>query len=1616
MPLLFSIISPVVSATSGISFNVNDYTFIFDQQNLIKAMDCFNQTAYFCVIKTLYENRVLTVEEISLSNMTLVAAGSETYSKYVKCASPSETSTQQIWCSRVHQNAALTQSDTAGSKCHALGVISNGTVLFQFNLIFHINDNVVDSSVQEVNTSRFEVSSCTQNSITSFTYHDSSTSVYTAAYTSSVPLTDSTMQTSSLSSYFSLITATLSGDFVHHTSNNSETTDFMSSLETFSHLSTMPMDASTASRSPQIASTSILVDLFSDTTNYIENFVTSMTRQIVNSSLIDVLALTSTFNFVNDMTKSVALSENSHVKYTFNDALTIEKSSTVPVNFTSVNEFISVTPSTSPVSFTGASEHISLTPSTLPVSFTTANEFISATPSTSPVNLTAANEYISLTTSTLHVSFTTANEHISLTTSTLHVSFTTAKESIILTPLTVPVSFTTEIESFSPATSAVPVSFTAETEPISLTISTVTDSFTTAIKPINLATSTVTDSFTTAIKHINLATSTVTDSFTTAIKHINLATSTVTDSFTTAIKPINLATSTVTDSFTTAIKPINLATSTVTDSFTTAIKHINLATSTDSFTTAIKPINLATSTVTDIFTTAIKPINLATSTVTDFFTTAIKPINLATSTVTDIFTTAIKPINLATSTVTDIFTTAIKPINLATSTLTDSFTTAIKPINLATSTVTDIFTTAIKPINLATSTVTDIFTTAIKPINLATSTVTDIFTTAIKPINLATSTVTDSFITTKFITFSSLSSSVLSINSQTDVPTIAYEMNFTDFVTKSSFNITAEFSTRTKFSGIVEPTSSSIFTNSQDIESKHLTSSMDVAAELSHIRETSVNVDLDSIDSLSPANLAPTVYTQNTESASFNTSVIRVTAATTLAMEFMNTNLAVSAVPAASSLRNTETTSSNNLAIEVSTDFNTSVHLAMTNSEEILRGFSTTSVDMLHTVQTKLEDLLPTTLVRSVGILHSTHISSTEIPIIAPTMSIDILLKTSFTIADSLLVPSITVLDVLHTTERNVEDISTGSIKTLYILPTPSATSNNILPTASTSLVDILLTASVSPTDVPSMASSVPLDMLSTGSATTMDVSSASSDSSRDVFHATQTNLEDTLHSGLAQTSSIFLTFQATSEEILPSLKTRLADVLSSENTLKGASEMSIDIVLTSFNTTDDVILEPSTISATPTLVYLSYLDITTTSDIQTLLTASINVAPTVSSLTLDLLLQISTTSEHFFQLSSGSQEDVVSFDSTTLTPSSSTTYIPVDSADIDSSFLTDVSFIKDLTSVEHTTLSFYVFHSTSSSELVSTASITSNEYQATFSTINATSKSINTTSIAMLYPTTFLEPSQTTSTYYIKSTLVKETPELIRTTQQLSTYTFYDGTGPITSLSTNTFSTMLSEVTVAINLIPSSTTFIAHVHLDATVLSEVQSEQILTVSGASKSQSSQLTSYLSLTLDKSSTAALNTAAETMAKSLEPFYTYLENSSQSYARKSSIIYDSLALFSNSQPIVPPSRSTSMTYELPLSGSSFFESSARSVSISTSTDTVSTVSSTTGTTSNTTKVISDIPSYINTSEKNRIIGITFGVLGFAAVLIVLVFVVKKIRSVNRESRFRSEFDRASHYSC
>ncbi|XP_055860161.1 serine-rich adhesin for platelets-like [Biomphalaria glabrata] len=1393
MLILISSISPVVSDTSGISFNVNGYTFIFDQQNLIKAMDCFNQTAYFCVIKTLYENnKVLTAEEISLSNMTLVAAGSETYSKYVKCASPSETSTQQIWCSRVHQNAALTQSDTAGSKCHALGVISNGTVLFQFNLIFHINDNVVHSSVQEVNTSRFEVSSCTQNSITSFIYHDSSTSVYTAAYTSSVPLTDRALQTSALSSYFSLITATLSGDFVHHTSNNSETTDLMSSLETFSHLSTMPMDARTASRSPQIASISILVDLFSDASNYIESFVTSLTREIVNASLIDVLALTSTFNFVDDFTKSVALYETSHVNYTFNDALTIEKSSTVPVNFTSVNEFISVTPSTSPVSFTGASEHISLTPSTLPVSFTSANEFISATPSTS------------------YVSFTAASEHISLFSSTLPVSFTTANEPISLTPLTVPVIFTTEIESFSPTTSAVPVSFTAATE------------------------------------------------------HISLTTSTVTDSFLTAIKPISLATSTVTDSFTTAIKPINLTTSTVTDSFTTAIK----------------------------------------------------------------------------------------------------------------------------------------------------------------PINLTTSTVTDSYITITFITFSSLSSSVLSIISQTGVPTVAYEMNFTDFetlLTKSSFNITAEFSTRSESSGIVEPTSSSVFTNSQDNESKHLTSSMDVAAELSHIRETSINVDLDSIDSLSPTNLAPTVYTQNTESASFNTSVIRVTAATTLAMEFMNTNLAVSDVPAAS-LRNTETTSSNNLAIDVPTDFNTSpnsVHLAMSKSEWILRGYSTTSVDMLYTVQTELEDLLPTTFVSSFGILHSTHISSTEIPTIAPTMSVDILLKTSFTITDALLVPSSTLLDLLHTTQRNVEDISTGSIKTLYILPTPSATSKDILPTAPTSLVDILLTASVSSTDVPSMASSVPLDMFSTGSATTMDVTSASSDSSRDALHATQTNLEDALHSGLAQTSSIFLTSHATSEEILPSLKTSLADVLSSENTLKGASEMSVDIVLTSFNTTDGVILEPSTISATFTLVYLSYLDITTTSDIQTLLTASINVAPTVSSLTEDLLLQISTTSEHFFQLSSGSQEDVVSFDSTTLTPSRSTTNMPVDSADIDSSFLTDVSFINDLTSlhvVENTTLSFYVLHSTSSSELVSTAFITSDEYQATFSTIDARSKSINTTSIAMLYPTTFLEPSQTTSTYYIKSTLVKETPELIRTTHQLSTYTFYDGTGRITPLSTNTFSTMLSEVTDAINLIPSSTTFIAYVLLDATVFSEVQSEQILTVSGASKSQSSQLTSYLSLTLYKSSTVALNTAAETIAKSLEPFYTYLENSSQSYARKSSIIYDSLALFSNLHPIVSPSRSTSMTYELPLSGSSFFESSARSVSISTSTDTVSTVSSTPDTTSNTTKVISYISSYINTSEKNRIIGITFGVLGFAAVLIVLVFVVKKIRSVNRESRFRSEFDRASHYSC
>uniref|UniRef100_A0A2C9KSK2 SEA domain-containing protein n=2 Tax=Biomphalaria glabrata TaxID=6526 RepID=A0A2C9KSK2_BIOGL len=1394
MLILISIISPVVSATSGISFNVNDYTFIFDQQNLINAMDCFNQTAYFCVIKTLNENnKVLTAEEITLSNMTLVAAGSETYSKYVKCAAPSETSTQQIWCSRVHQNAPLAQSDTAGSKCHALGVFSNGTVVFQLNLIFYMNDYAVDSSVQEVNTSRFEVSPCTQNSITSFTYHDSSTSVYTAAYTSSVPLTDRALQTSALSSYFSLITATLSGDFVHYTSNNSETSDLMSSLETFSHLSTMPMDARTASRSPQIASTSILVDLFSDTTNYIETFVTSMTRQIVNASRIDVLALTSTFNFVDDLTKSVALSETSHVNYTFNDALTIEKSSTVPVNFTSVNEFISVTPSTSPVSFTGASEHISLTPLTLPVSFTSANEFISATPSTSFVSFTAASEHISLTPSTLPVSFTSASEHISLFSSTLPVSFTTANEPISLTLLTVPVSFTTEIESFSPTTSAVPVSFTAATEPISLTTSTVTDSFTTAIKPISLTTSTVTDSFTTAIK----------------------------------------------------------------------------------------------------------------------------------------------------------------------------------------------------------------------------------------PINLTTSTVTDSFITIKFITFSSLSSSVLSIISQTGVPTIAYEMNFTDFetlLTKSSFNITAEFSTRSESSGIVEPTSSSVFTNSQDNESKHLTSSIDVAAELSHIRETSINVDLDSIDSLSPTNLAPTVYTQNTESASFNTSVIRVTAATTLAMEFMNTNLVVSAVLAASSLRNTETTSSNNLAIDVPTDFNSSpnsVHLAMTNSEWILRGYSTTSVDMLYTVQTELEDLLPITFVSSLGILHSTHISSKEIPTIAPTMSVDILLKTSFTITDALLVPSSTLLDLLHTTQRNLEDISTGSIKTLYILPTPSATSKDILPTAPTSLVDILLTASVSPTDVPSMASSVPLDMLSTGSATTMDVTSASSDSSRDALHATQTNLEDTLHSGLAQTSSIFLTSQATSEEILPSLKTSLSDVLSSENTLKGASEMSIDIVLTSFNTTDGVILEPSTISATPTLVYLSYLDITTTSDIQTLLTASISVASTDSSLTVDLLLQISTTSEHFFQLSSESQEDVVSFDSTTLTPSSSTTNIPVDSADIDSSFLTDVSFIKDLTSlhVEHTTLSFYVFHSTSSSELVSTAFITSDEYQATFSTIDARSKSINATSIAMLYPTTFLEPSQTTSTYYIKSTLVKETPELIRTTQQLSTYTFYDGTGSITSLSTNTFSTMLSEFTDAINLIPKSTTFITHVHLDTTVFSEVQSEQILTVSIASKSQSSQLSSYLSLTLDKSSTVALNTAAETMAKSLEPFYTYLENSSQSYARKSSIIYDSLALFSNSQPIVSPSRSTSMTYELPLSGASFFEFSTWSVSISTSTDTVSTVSSTTGTTSNTTKVISDISSYINTSsETNRIIGITFGVLGFAAVLIVLVFVVKKIRSVNRESRFMSEFDKASHYSC
>ncbi|KAI8767705.1 serine-rich adhesin for platelets isoform X1 [Biomphalaria glabrata] len=1482
MLILISIISPVVSATSGISFNVNDYTFIFGQQNLIKAMDCFNQTAYFCVIKTLYENnKVLTAEEISLSNMTLVAAGSETYSKYVKCASPSETSTQQIWCSRVHQNAALTQSDTAGSKCHALGVISNGTVLFQFNLIFHINDNVVDSSVQEVNTSRFEVSSCTQNSITSFIYHDSSTSVYTAAYTSSVPLTDRALQTSALSSYFSLITATLSGDFVHHTSNNSETTDLMSSLETFSHLSTMPMDARTASRSPQIASISILVDLFSDASNYIESFVTSLTREIVNASLIDVLALTSTFKFVDDFTKSVALYETSHVNYTFNDALTVEKSSTVPVDFTSVNEFISVTPSTSPVSFTGASEHISLTPSTLPLSFISANEFISATPSTSPVSFTAASEHISLTTSALPVSFTSESEHISLTTSAL------------------PVSFTSESEHISLTTSVLPVSFTSESEHISLTNSTLPVSFTTAKEPISLTPLTVPVSFTTEIESFSPATSAVPVSFTAGTEPISLTISTQTDSFTTAIKPINLATSTVTDSFTTAIKPINLATSTVTDSFTTAIK----------------------------------------------------------------------------------------------------------------------------PINLATSTVTDSFTTAIKPINLATSTVTDIFTTAIKPINLATSTVTDSFITTKFITFSSLSSSVLSINSQTDVPTIAYEMNFTDFVTKSSFNSSAEFSTRTKFSGMVEPISSSVSTNSQDIESKHLTSSMDVAAELSHIRETSVNVDLDSIDSLSPANLAPTVYTQNTESASFNTSVIRVTAATTLAMEFMNTNLAVSAVPAASSLRNTETTSSNNLAIDVPTDFNTSpnsVHLAMTNSEWILRGYSTTSVDMLYTVQTELEDLLPTTFVSSLGILHSTHISSTEIPTIAPTMSVDILLKTSFTITDALLVPSSTLLDLLHTTQRNVEDISTGSIKTLYILPTPSATSKDILPTAPTSLVDILLTASVSPTDVPSMASSVPLDMLSTGSATTMDVTSASSDSSRDALHATQTNLEDTLHSCLAQTSSIFLTFQATSEEILPSLKTSLADVLSSENTLKGASEMSIDIVLTSFSTTDGVVLEPSTISATPTLVYLSYLDITTTSDIQTLLTTSIRVASTDSSLTVDLLLKISTTSEHSFQLSSGSQEDVVSFDSTTLTPSNSTTNIPVDSADIDFSFLTDVSFIKDLTSlnvVEHTTLSFYVFHSTSSSELVSTALITSDEYQATLSTINATSKSINTTSIATLYPTTFLEPSQTTSTYYIKSTLVKETPELIRTTQQLSTYIFYDGTGRITSLSTNTFSTMFSEFTDVVNLIPSSTTFITHVHLDATVFSEVQSEQILTVSIASKSQSSQLTSYLSLTLDKSSTVALNTAAETMAKSLEPFYTYLENSSQSYARKSSIIYDSLALFSNSQPIVSPSRSTSMTYELPLSGSSFFESSARSVSISTSTDTVSTVSSTTGTTSNTTKVISDIPSYINTSsEKNRIIGITFGVLGFAAVLIVLVFVVKKIRSVNRESRFRSEFDRASQYSC
>ncbi|KAH9505749.1 hypothetical protein Btru_055696 [Bulinus truncatus] len=290
--VLAVIFPPVVSSGTGVTFSVNGYYLVLDQQNLTKLMQCFDQTTFYCTIKTKLSGTNLTAVDI-LRNLTLSTAGTDssnvTFSDYMKCVAPSQTITQQILCNRV-LSAASSQLDNDVKQCHGLKLLSNETVSKQYKVLFYDNGYIIESNIHDVNASLIVASPCLELSSTISQQRETSSTdgslnvfVTSPITVNPTPLITGELSTTMFSS-FTLFT----GDYVSYTPEQSRQGNMTTSLVASSIY--LPLSIASSPHVSEVRSITSLTVIVSSIT--VQSAISEMSSTTVQSPISEMSSTT----------------------------------------------------------------------------------------------------------------------------------------------------------------------------------------------------------------------------------------------------------------------------------------------------------------------------------------------------------------------------------------------------------------------------------------------------------------------------------------------------------------------------------------------------------------------------------------------------------------------------------------------------------------------------------------------------------------------------------------------------------------------------------------------------------------------------------------------------------------------------------------------------------------------------------------------------------------------------------------------------------------------------------------------------------------------------------------------------------------------------------------------------------------------------------------------------------------------------------------------------------------------------------------------------------------------------------------------------------------------------